>query len=83
MNNCLVGSYYYPYNLNQSTKLDKQLNELSHTITSPLHVNFGEFGSTEVKLKQYNIPYNEVFADDGCKDGKRFLVRNISKICEP
>jgi len=83
MNNCLVGSYYYPYNLNQSTKLDKQLNELSHIITSPLNVNFGLFGSTKVKLNKYNIAYNEVFSDDECKNGKAFLVSNISRICEP
>jgi hypothetical protein len=64
-------------------QLDKQLNDLSHTIISPLYVNFGQFGSTKVKLNKYNIPYNEVFTDDGCKDGKIFLVSNISRICEP
>jgi len=83
INNLLVGAYYYPYNLKQSVKLDKQLNELSHTIISPLHVNFGQFGSTKVKLNKYNISYNEVFTDDECKNGKTFLVSNISRICEP
>ena len=83
INNLLVGAYYYPYNLKKSVQLDKQLNELSHTISFPLHVNFGQFGSTKVKLNKYNIPYNEVFTDDECKDGKTFLVNNISKICEP
>lgn len=82
-NNFLVGAYYYPYNFKQSKQLEKQLNDLSHTIISPLHVNFGHFGSTKVKLNKYNIPYNEVFTDDECKDGKIFLVSNISKICEP
>jgi hypothetical protein len=83
INNLMVGAYYYPYNLKKSVQLDKQLNDLSHTISSPLHVNFGQFGSTKVKLNKYNIPYNEVFTDDECKDGKIFLVSNISKICEP
>jgi hypothetical protein len=83
INNLLVGAYHYPYNLKQSVQLDKQLNELSHTIISPLHVNFGQFGSTKIKLKKYNIAYNEVFADDECNDGETFLVSNISRICEP
>ena len=83
LNNLLVGAYYYPYNLKNSVQLDKQLNDLSHTISSPLHVNFGQFGSTKIKLNKYNIPYNEVFTDDECKDGKTFLVTNISRICEP
>jgi hypothetical protein len=83
INNLLVGAYYYPYNWKQSVKLDKQLNELSHTITSPLLVNFSQFGSTKVKLNKYNIPYNEVFTDNECKNGKTFLVSNISRICEP
>lgn len=83
INNLLVGAYYYPYNLKKSVQLDEQLHDLSHTISSPLHVNFGQFGSTKVKLNKYNIPYNEVFTDDECKDGKTFLVSNISRICEP
>jgi len=83
INNLLVGAYYYPYNLKKSVQLDIQLNDLSHTISSPLHVNFGQFGSTKVKLNKYNIPYNEVFTDVECKDGKTFLVSNISRICEP
>jgi hypothetical protein len=83
INNLLVGVYYYPYNLKQSLQLDQQLKGLSHTVISPLYVNFGQFGSTKVKLNKYNIPYTEVFTDDGCKDGKTFLVSNISRICEP
>jgi hypothetical protein len=83
INNLFVGAYYYPYNLKQSVQLDKQLNELSQTIISPLHVNFGQFGSTKIKLNKYNIPYNEVFTNDECNDGKIFLVSNISRICEP
>jgi len=83
INNLLVGAYYYPYNLKQSVQLDKQLNKLSHSVISPLQVSFGQFGSTKLKLNKYNIPYNEVFTDVECKDGKRFLVGNVSRICEP
>lgn len=83
INNLLVGSYYFPYNLEQSAKLSKQLNELSNKTTSPLIVNFSQFGSTKLKLNKYNIPYNEVFNDNECKNGKTFLVSNISRICEP
>jgi hypothetical protein len=83
INNLLVGAYYYPYNLKQSVELDYQLNELSHTMTSPLYVNFGLFGSTKVKFNKYNIPYKEVFTNDECEDGEIFLVGNISRICIP
>ena len=78
-----MGAYYYPYNLKQSVQLDKQLNKLSHSVISPLQVSFGQFGSTKLKLNKYDIPYNEVFTDVECKDGKRFLVGNASRICKP
>jgi len=83
INNIIVGISYYPYNLEQSKKLDRQLLDLSQNIVSPLYINVGQFGSTKIKLSQHDIPYKEVYSDEDCKNGKRFLVRNVSRLCEP
>lgn len=83
INNIVVGIAYYPYNLEQSKKLDRQLLELSQTTVLPLYINTGQFGSTRIKLSQRDIPYKEVYADEDCKNGRRFLARNISRLCEP
>ncbi|MFO7557099.1 MAG: hypothetical protein R6W88_18040 [Desulfobacterales bacterium] len=83
INSVIVGVSYYPYNLEQSKKLDRQLYDLSQNIVSPIYINVGQFGSTKIKLSQYEIPFNEVYIDEDCKNGRRFLVGNISRLCEP
>lgn len=83
INNSLIAGSYYPYNIKQSQTLNRQLVSLSSQVSSPAIIYFGQYGSTKVKLDKHNIPFKEVYTDAECKKGTRFLVNNISKLCEP
>ena len=81
INSFLVSYSYFPYNITQSTKLERQLAELSR-YDKTLLVDVGLFGSTKIKLRSHKIAYLEASSNSPCTKRQRFLVSNVSEICE-
>lgn len=82
VNVTLVGVVYFPFTIEQSQKVRTQLLDIALKNQAPLAINFGQFGSTKLKLQNYEIPYVEIYPDQECPEGKQFLTRNVARICQ-
>ena len=79
----LIASSYFPYNISGSEKLKKQLETIHQKQSSlPMKIDFAQFGSTKLKLANYQIRYEEVYSFTSCTKRKRILMYNISELCE-
>lgn len=77
----LITYTYYPASMKKSNKLEGQLKTLAAEQRSlPLAVSVRQFGSTKLKLQKYNIPYVEIFTENG--ECKAFLAENIARVCK-
>jgi hypothetical protein len=82
LNNLFIADNYFGYNLVTTSTVRQQMLDLSkEAINKTIEVDFGDHGSTRIKLDKYKVMYSTKQGNLSCEAPRRILVENVTLAC--